>query len=483
MSPQSLRRMTLSLALVGSTGCEVGTAGSADVLPGHSRPVLQHDWPHPRELEFGASQFQPPDASATMVTLPTGLRAFIMPDSADAVVQVVAVLPLGTLRERPDETGAAAAIEDMLEQRLQASLPEDLVARTAIERSTTTLRLSMQTMAADWRTALDTLMNVLARPLDVAVAAAGGPLGGGRGERDGGGRGAAVAELQRALAADPPAKTVVRRDAAQSLAARHVTPHAVVIAIAGAVTRAQAESALRDVASGWTSPAVPVDPPRNATALTRKAASELLLLVDEPGTQASVAIGHPLRMVEPSDEAPLAVLAEVLNIRLNIATREMRGLTNRASLDLPRSRFDAGMLVVRASSRPESAAPILHFALDELLRIRTAEGVPTTDELEQVKGGLSLGSWQASLDGARATASTYALELVRWGSLERLHGWPAAVRAVTAAQVSEVARKYIEPDQMAAAVSGDLQLIQRARHPRWPLTLDELKPRLRPLAR
>jgi zinc protease len=271
----------------------------------------------------------------------------------------------------------------------------------------------------------------------------------------------------------------LRPDAVRALAARNVAPHAVVFAIAGAVTRADAETALREAIGIWTAPRTTVAAVRNATALTRQTAPEALLLNDQQSTQVSLALGHPFRAVEPVDEAAVAVLAEVLNIRLNIATREMRGLTNRASIDMPRTRLDAGMLVVRASSRPESVGPILRFALEELTRIRTAQGAPSSDELEQVKGGLTYGSWQGSLDGARAASATYALELVRWGSLERLLRWPSAVRAVTAAQVSDAARKYIEPELMTAAVSGQLELIQRSPHPRWPITLDELKSRLR----
>jgi predicted Zn-dependent peptidase len=174
----------------------------------------------------------------------------------------------------------------------------------------------------------------------------------------------------------------------------------------------------------------------------------------------------------------MAVLGEILNIRLNIATREMRGLTNRALLEYPAPGHGAGLLHVRSGGRPESVAPLLVYALDELTRIREPAGVPSADELAQARGGVALGSWQASLDGARRAAATYATEAVRWGTLDRLLGWPAAVQAVTAADVQRVARQVIDPGRLCAVVIGRIDQVERARHPRWPFTLDDVRARL-----
>ena len=133
-------------------------------------------------------------------------------------------------------------------------------------------------------------------------------------------------------------------------------------------------------------------------------------------------------------------------------------------------------LAVRSGVRPESVAPIIRFAKEELSRIREAGGAPTAEELEQVKGGLVLGKWQGALDGARAASATYANETARYGSLDHVMKWPEAVRAVTAQRVSTVAQKYVHPDQLGVVVIGQIDAVRKARHPRWPVALDEVLP-------
>ena len=44
-----------------ASGC---SDGSEDFLPGHSRPMLEHDWPTPGELALGPNAFTPPDPAA-----------------------------------------------------------------------------------------------------------------------------------------------------------------------------------------------------------------------------------------------------------------------------------------------------------------------------------------------------------------------------------------------------------------------------------
>src|SRR5438552_150304 len=129
---------------------------------------------------------------------------------------------------------------------------------------------------------------------------------------------------------------------------------------------------------------------------------------------------------------------------------------------------------VRRLAERYLVAPIIHFSLQELARIREPGGAPTGDELEQVKGGLVFGKWQGTLDGARDASATYASEAARFGSLDRLMKWPQAVRAVTAEDVGAAARKYVHPEIMGTVVIGQIDKVRQARHPRWPVALDDL---------
>jgi predicted Zn-dependent peptidase len=85
-----------------------------------------------------------------------------------------------------------------------------------------------------------------------------------------------------------------------------------------------------------------------------------------------------------------------------------------------------------------------------------------------------LGKWQASLDSAFDASATYANEAARFGSLDHLLKWPDAVSAVTAQMVSAVAQKYIHPAAMGTVIIGQVDEVRKARHPRWPVALDEL---------
>jgi hypothetical protein len=48
------------------------------------------------------------------------------------------------------------------------------------------------------------------------------------------------------------------------------------------------------------------------------------------------------------------------------------------------------------------------------------------------------------------------------------------VRAVTAQAVTAAAHKYIHPETMGTVIIGQVEAVRTARHPRWPVTLDEV---------
>jgi zinc protease len=289
-------------------------------------------------------------------------------------------------------------------------------------------------------------------------------------------------ELARLLTAFPiappePGRSL-QRDAVLALAARALSPRSIVIGIGGDVRRQDAETTLQELTAGWTGAAAASDVRSAAAPATTNA--KRFDAIDEPGFTTWIAIGHAMPPIARADEAAVAVMAEILNIRLNIAVREVRGLANQAVLQVPATTRYGGLLHVRTAGRPESVAPLVRYSKEELSRIREAAGRPTADELEEAKGGLVLSQWQRALDGARAASATYAAEAARYGSLDRLSAWPAAVRGVTADQVTAAARRYIEPDKLGTVLIGQLDAVRKARHPRWPATIEELGPSASP---
>jgi predicted Zn-dependent peptidase len=284
-------------------------------------------------------------------------------------------------------------------------------------------------------------------------------------------------ELARILGgyplAPPDPNLSVDPAAVRALAARALHPGRFVLGVGGAVTKAEVEAFFADRGGKW--PADPSEEERvKPQAASRVSAS--MHAIDVPGLVGWVAIGREISTPVPdSEKAPLAVMAEILNTRLNIATREIRGLSNRTYFALPESADGSGLFHVRTGGRPEAVAPFIHFAREELARLSRpgGEGVET-EELEMAKGALIRGDWQKSLDGAGQSSATYALEAVRYGGTKRILEWPAAVQAVTAEDVKTLAEKYVNPAEMATVVVGPMEKIREARHPRWPMAFDEL---------
>jgi zinc protease len=474
-----LRTATLlvGLGLLTGAGCRSEAARSAEMLPGRSRPLLEHTWPHPRDLQFGANRFVPADPRSSLLVTPEGVRAYAIPAADARVVEMIVAVPLGRGLERSNEAGAAELLSRLLSQHVNDRLGSGFIGRVQMDQDVDFTRFSVQSLADDWRAGLAALVDAMRRPrLDAATISAyrTGP-GFARPTRGLGGASFRPAvELARMIGgyplAPPDPGLAVGQEAVRNLAARSLSANSVVFGVAGGVSREDARRELESLTAGWQAAATTTGVPAAAGS---SATIDRLRTIDEPGFTTWIAVGHPVPPTAAADEAAVAVMTEILNIRLNITAREIRGLANQVILQMPATPQHGGLLHVRTGARPESVAPLLHYARQELSRIREASGAPTLDELEQVKGGLVLGKWQGSLDGAGDASSTYAVETVRRGSLDRLLNWPDAVRAVTARDVTAAAQTYVHPDKLATVIIGPLDAVRKARHPRWPMTLDE----------
>lgn len=474
-------RAALSIAILlaaAAAACSRANAREGELLPGRTRPILEHDWRHPRELAFGANGFRPPDPRAALVTTPSGVKAYVIPSAEDRVVQISAAVRLGRGTEGSGEVGAAELISRTIQAGIAERLSDSFPARVQVDQDVDLTRISVQVLSEHWQPALAAVAAALREPRfeDAAIARYRTGPGFARQSRGLGGPAFRPAvELARITGgypiAPPDPGTSINRAGVTALAARSLGAGGVVFGIGGSVERAVVQRMLGGVTGGWPSgsPAAAATAPAPARPSDRRFNE-----FDEPGFTTWIAIGHAMPRVAPEHEAALAVLTEILNMRLNIAIREIRGLANQAVLHVTATSSHPGLLHVRTGGRAESVAPLVKFAAEELSRSRGQAGLATADELEQAKGGLVLSQWQRALDGAAAASATYAAETVRRGSLERLLDWPDRVRAVTAEDVRAVAARYIQPEQMRTVIVGQLEAVRNARHPRWPVTLAEV---------
>lgn len=479
----------LLLAAVATTtalttaGCGRAAVATNDRLPGRSRPVMAHDWKHPRDFKFEAVTFKAPDPGEVVRTS-SGVRAFALSSPEETLVRLTAAVPLGRRYERAGEAGASGYVTQMLADPAGWLAGRALAARLAavgsqvqIEQWLDLTRVSVEVLAEDWREGLQILVDLLRglKPDPAAVAAyrTGPGYAGVLAGVDGPGFRPAV-ELQRLVAgyplAPPDSGLALSPAPVQAVISRSLAPDAVVIGIGGNVPRQDAVAALDKATRGWPSRG---DTLTRASVAVRPAAA-FIKTVDAPALEGWVAIGRYIEPVAREEQAALAVMADLLGTRLNIAAREIRGLANRNIFLLPQEADYAGLMHIRTGGRPEAVAPLVKVSLDEVRRLGAADDQISAEELERAKGAVVLGQWQAALDGVRAASGTYAVELLRHGRLERLAAWPLAVQAVTAEQVKAVARRYVDPAQMVTVVVGPLDKIRGARHPRWPASLDEL---------
>jgi predicted Zn-dependent peptidase len=468
--------------------CQSSATGVGETLPGRSRPLLANDWPHPRDYKFAASKFVPPDPRSALIATKSGLRAYVIPTAGESVVRITAAVPLGRFYEQADEAGASAFITHALMQPTakrsaeeQTARLEALATRLELEESLDVATVTLDVLAEDWHDGVALLIDMLRRfSVDDAAAMA---------YKTGSGYARETArvelvgfrptiELERVLGnyslAAPKPGMGVSAAAVRSLSARSLRPNRIVLGIGGGVQRTAVETVLDDLTRGWE----PATEPLRPTNLDVTRSSAAVYAVDDPSVEGWIAMGHVVGAVPDAERAPLAVAADILNTRLNIAAREIRGLANRTILVLPDTATGAGLLQILTGGRFEAVAPLVKFSLDEVTKIHDAAQPLGDGELERGKGAIVLGQWQTALDGVREASATYAVETVRYGGIDRLMKWPASVQQVTAEQVKAAALKYLDPADMVTVVVGPLEQIRRARHPRWPITLDGLNPRL-----
>lgn len=167
--------------------------------------------------------------------------------------------------------------------------------------------------------------------------------------------------------------------------------------------------------------------------------------------QSHIFVGMPVPGVTTEDRAPLRVLNAVLGRssgRLFSEIRDRRGLAYSAYSSV--SQFvDGGVFYVYAGTTPRTADAVLDLLKVELQRIR--EQPIDAVELQNAIGG-EIGSRTIGVE----TSANEALYMAR----DTVFGVPpreiqaAQIRAVTAADVQRVARRYLDPSRFSVVVTG-----------------------------
>jgi predicted Zn-dependent peptidase len=219
---------------------------------------------------------------------------------------------------------------------------------------------------------------------------------------------------------------------------RHYVPGGMVLAVSGQVKTADVVAGAQRLFGGMPPGPVPVPrvPPPPAPAAGREA-------IRVPGAQAQIMMGGLAPALTDPDYPAVKVLATVLGGgmagRFFSELRDKQGLAYTAATQYP-SRVDPSLLVSLLGTAPGNAAKAEDALRAELARIQR-EPV-TADEL-RIAQAYVLGS--LAMDrrtNARQAWYLAAFEQAGVG-FEFLERYPARVRAVTAADVQRVARRYL----------------------------------------
>ena len=303
------------------------------ILPGHTRPLLEHDWPHPRDYQFESSTFIPPDPVTARFETQNGLKGYVISDPTEALVRVTAAIPIGRLYERNREAGASQVLAHLLTNPTRGSPPlsrrlESLGASLDVQADLEGLTLSLEVLSEDWEEALRLMVEVLRQPrFDLSrlrdFSTASGyvtPISGvsGRGFRP-------KVELERQLVgyplSPPEAGQPVSIESVRALASRSLAPNLIVLGLGGKVPRAESVALLNELTSGWE----PASGQPELRVVNSRDGTGKLETIDVDILEGWVAIGRAIGPVPREEWAALAVLGEILGTRLNISIREIRG--------------------------------------------------------------------------------------------------------------------------------------------------------------
>ena len=236
----------------------------------------------------------------------------------------------------------------------------------------------------------------------------------------------------------------------------HVHPNNATLIVVGDVTAATLLPKLEALLGGWKSaPGVPVTWPSASQVKGRK-----IFLVDKPGAaQSVIRIGRLGVARTTEDYYPLIVMNTILGgsftSRLNDNLRETHGYAYGAG-----SRFSFLPLPGSFMAFADVQTDVTDKALTEFMKELTNIPNITDAELTRAKNYIALG-YPSEFESVRSIAGK--LEEVVLYNLpdDYFNTYTQKILAVTKDEVVRVAKKYVDPENIAIVVVGDRKKIEK----------------------
>jgi zinc protease len=238
----------------------------------------------------------------------------------------------------------------------------------------------------------------------------------------------------------------LNRDDALAFYKRFYTPNNAILVIAGDVTGEEVKT-LAEATYGKVERVTEVAPRMRPLEPVQEA-SRTVTLADPRVTQPSVLRYYlaPSATSAPDESEALEVMAHVLgrgsNSRLYQALVFDQSIAVSASAVYYSTALDYSRLSVGGTPKPGTTLQQLEQAIDAVIADFIEKG-PTGDELDRAKNKLIAEAAYAQ-DNQSTLARWYGAALATGGTVEKVAAWPDRVRTVTADQVREAARRWLD---------------------------------------
>lgn len=449
---------------------------------------------HPSELAFDPLDFTPPSAADHRHELSNGIVVYAVEDRELPLVTVAVTVRTGAWLDPPDKVGLAGFVGGQMRAGGTATMSAAdfdeeaafLAAQIGSSIGATSGSASMNCLTRDLDACLDLFFDMLRNPgfdedrLALAKSQALQQM-----ERRNDSTGTIERrEWGRLMRGDahfstrPRTRAAVEAITRDDLAAFHreyYHPGNFLFAVSGDVDTVAVLADLERRFDGWEAGTRPV-PPVPAPEFTP---SPGLYLVDkEDVNQGRVVIGHPGTTRDNPDRYKLLVMNDILggggfSARLLTRVRSDEGLAYSASSNFGLGVYYDGVFRAGFQSRSETVARAAAIVLEEIERIRRE---PVTDEELRNSTAYFVETFSRNFSSAASTAGLFAADEYTGRDPSYLAAYRDNIAAVTAADVLDAARRYLDPEALAILVVGNLEAILAGDPDRPEFSLDALRP-------
>src|SRR5262245_3583798 len=440
------------------------------------RPVMPHPTRHALALAFAvmAGAFSitngadaSPGPHITHFKLANGLEVVVIPDHRTPVVTHMVWYRVGAADETPGKSGLAHFLEHLMFKGTNKN-PQGLFSQTVatiggqenaftssdytgyFQRTSREHLKMLMEFEADRMTGLVLTDDVVKPELQVVLEE--------QNMRVANNPGARLAEqMEAALYANNPygrpiigwrheIEKLTREDALEFYR-RFYTPNNAILIVAGDVTADEVKK-LAEETYGKVEQVAKMGPrvrPQEPTAVAPRTVTLADPRVTQPSLQRYYLVPS-YTTAKPGESEGLELLAHILgrgsNSRLYQALVVEKGIAVNASAGYSGSALDDTRLYIAGTPRPGTSLGQLEDAIDAVIAEVAQEGV-TTEEVERAKTRLIADAVYAQ-DNQSTLARWYGSALTTGGSVEQVQTWPERIRAATAEQVREAARRWLE---------------------------------------